>query len=93
MKTALTTTSESNTRKKPRAPSVVMVSPFTEFTDFHGLLVLFGLRRSLAYHLINNEPELKGASISLKGKGERGKRLFNVARFRKFLEAKLQAAS
>ena len=53
------------------------------------MLELFGLRRSTTYHLANTEPELRGASISLKGEDEvRGKRLFNVPQFRRFLESK-----
>jgi len=65
------------------------VSPVTEWTDHSGLLELFGVRRSTAYHLVQTEPMLEGASISLKGEHEkRGKRLWNVAKFRAFLAAK-----
>jgi hypothetical protein len=75
--------------KKPRSPATVLVSPLTEWTDFHGMLMLFGVRRSTLYHLVDTEPELKDASISLKGKDEkRGKRLFNVPKFRRFLESR-----
>ena len=82
------TTTKSDTSKK-RRPTATKVCPTTEWTDFHGILLLFGLRRSTAYHLVNSEPALKGASISLKGADEiRGKRLFNVAKFRAFLESK-----
>jgi hypothetical protein len=82
------TTTKSDTSKK-RRPTATKVCPTTEWTDFHGILLLFGLRRSTAYHLVNTEPALKGASISLKGADEiRGKRLFNVAKFREFLESK-----
>jgi hypothetical protein len=77
------------TNKRKRGSTVTKVCPTTEWTDFHGILLLFGLRRSTAYHLVNSEPALKGASISLKGADEiRGKRLFNVAKFRAFLESK-----
>jgi hypothetical protein len=76
-------------RRSSRSPSTIRVSPVTEWTDFHGLLELFGLRRSTAYHLTQTEPALKDASISLKHANEvRGKRLFNVAKFRAFLESK-----
>ena len=76
-------------KKKPRGPSAIAVSPVTEWTDYHGILLLFVLRRSTAYHLVNSEPALKGASISVKGENEvRGKRLFNVPQFRQFLESK-----
>jgi hypothetical protein len=52
-------------------------------------LELFGLRRPTTYHLVATEPALKDASISLKGENEvRGKRLFNVAKFRAFIESK-----
>ena len=82
------TTTKADSSKK-RRPTATKVCPTTEWTDFHGILLLFGLRRSTAYHLVNSEPALKGASISLKGANEvRGKRLFNVAQFRAFLESK-----
>jgi hypothetical protein len=78
-----------NTRRKKRSPAAVLVGPTSEFTDFHGLLLLFGLRRSTAYHLVNTEPALKGASISLRGEHEsRGKRLFSVPLFRAYLKSK-----
>jgi hypothetical protein len=81
-------------KKRPRGSSAVRVSAVTEWTDHSGILELFGLRRSTAYHLVNSEPELKGASISLKGVNEkRGKRLFNVPRFRRYLESKVGATS
>lgn len=76
-------------KKKERKSIPLPVSPVTEWTDFGGIALLFGLRRSTTYHLVNNEPELAGASISLKGENEvRGKRLFNVAKFRRFLESR-----
>jgi hypothetical protein len=71
----------------------VVVSALTEWTDYHGILELFGLRRSTADHLVNSEPALKGASISLKGEHEvRGKRLFNVPKIRQYLNSKQDAA-
>jgi hypothetical protein len=76
-------------KRKPRGPAVTRVGPNTEWTDFHGLLKLFGIRRSLAYHLVET-----GAikSISLKDKSEkRGKRLFHVPSARKFLNSKIAA--
>jgi hypothetical protein len=87
--------SVTNTKKKQRRPSrPVTVSPVTEWTDHTGINELFGLRRSTAIHVFNTEPELKGASISLKGPNEsRGKRLFNVRRFRAFLKSKQNATS
>jgi hypothetical protein len=78
-----------NYKKKPRTPSKVAVSPATEWTDFNGILELFGLKRSTAYHL-KNEGLIE--SISLRGEHEkRGKRLFNVASIRQFLNSKTQA--
>ena len=83
----MTTTKEK--KRKPRSPAGTKVGRETEWTDFHGLMLLFGLRRTTAYHLVTSEPALKGASISLKSENEvRGKRLFNVAKFRAFLESK-----
>ncbi len=84
------------TTKKRRTLPIdnTRVSPFSEFVDFHGLMLLFGLRRQTAYHLLNTEPGLRDASISLKGRGEsRGKRLFHVAKFRAFLEGKMKGAA
>jgi hypothetical protein len=76
-------------KRKPRRPAVVRVSPVTEWTDFHGLLELFGIRRSTAYHLVE-EGVLK--SISLKhGDEKRGKRLFHVPTARQFLNSRLLA--
>jgi hypothetical protein len=87
-------TSLTNATKRKKRPSTpVKVSPVTEWTDYTGILELFGLRRPTTYHLVETEPMLKGASISLKGEHEsRGKRLFNVPKFRAFLESK-QVAS
>ena len=82
-------TNNANRKYKKRSPTATLVGPVTEWTDYHGLLLLFGLRRSTAYHLVSSEPALKAASISLKGEHEsRGKRLFNVPQFRRFLESK-----
>jgi hypothetical protein len=65
----------------------VAVSPNTEFTDHHGVLELFGVRRSLLYHL---DAEGLIASVSLKENGEkRGKRLYSVPSIRAYLNSKL----
>jgi hypothetical protein len=86
------TTTKADTSKK-RRPTATKVCPTTEWTDFHGILLLFGLRRSTAYHLCQTEPMLQGASISLKGEHEtRGKRLFSVSKFRAFLESRQNGA-
>lgn len=76
-------------KRKSRGPSAVSVGPETEYTDFHGLLKLFGIRRSTAYHLVE-EGVLK--SISLKhGEEKRGKRLFHVPTARQYLNSRLLA--
>jgi hypothetical protein len=75
------------TTKKPRSPSEVAINACTEWTDYHGIHLLFGLRRSTAYHLAN-EGLIK--SVSLREENERrGKRLFYVPSIRKYLNDKL----
>ena len=75
------------TRKVKRSPAVVLVGPLTEWTDYLGVQLLFGLRRSTAYHL-DKEGLIK--SVSLRhGDEKRGKRLFNVASIRQYLDSKL----
>jgi hypothetical protein len=67
---------------------VVLVSPLTEWTDYHGIHLLFGLRRSTAYHL-SDEGLIK--SVSLRHEHEkRGKRLFHVPSIREYLNSKLE---
>jgi hypothetical protein len=79
------------TTRAKRSPSEIVVSPVTEWTDYHGINALFGLRRSTAYHL-SNEGSIK--SVSLRHEGEkRGKRLFNVASIRDYLNSKLEMQS
>ena len=80
-----------NKGKKPRSRSEVAVSDATEWTDYHGILLLFGLRRSTAYHL-SNEGLIK--SVSLREENEnRGKRLFHVASIREYLNSKLEVGA
>src|SRR5439155_14513046 len=55
------------TKAKPRSPSEVSVSAATEWTDFHGVLELFGLRRSTAYHL-DAEGLIKSVSLAEQAK-------------------------
>jgi hypothetical protein len=77
-------------KKKRRGPSTTVVGPMSEWADFSGIQLLFGLRRTTTWHLCNSEPALRDASISLRGENEvRGKRLFNVAKFRAFLESRI----
>jgi hypothetical protein len=70
-------------KKRPRAPASVLVSLSTEWTDYHGVQMLFGLRRSLAYHLWKSDL-IKSRSLK-HGSEKRGKRLFNVASIRQYL--------
>jgi hypothetical protein len=77
-------------KRKKREAATVRVGPNSEWTDYLGFQELFGIRRSLAYHLAQI-----GAikSISLRESGEkRGKRLFHVPSARQYLNARLQAA-
>jgi hypothetical protein len=75
-------------KKKPRAPSEVSVGPLTEWTDYLGIQLMFGLRRSTAYHL-SDKGLIK--SISLKhGDEKRGKRLFHVPSIREYFNSKLE---
>jgi hypothetical protein len=76
------------TKTKPRSPSEVAVSSATEWTDFRGVLELFGLRRSTAYHL-DNEGLIKSVSLAEHGE-KRGKRLFHVPSIREYLNSKLE---
>jgi hypothetical protein len=76
------------TKAKSRSPSEVSVSAATEWTDFHGVLELFGLRRSTAYHL-ENEGLIKSVSLAEHGE-KRGKRLFHVPSIRAYLNSKLE---
>ena len=79
------------TKSRPRKAAVTVVSPNTEYTDFHGVNELFGLRRSTAYHLVN-EGVIR--SVSLKGPNEkRGKRLFDVQSIREFLRSRMDGAA
>jgi hypothetical protein len=72
----------------PRSPSsLILDSKHTEWTDFRGIQCMFGLRRSTAYHLVD-EGLIK--SVALKEPGEkRGKRLFHVGSVRQYIEGKL----
>jgi hypothetical protein len=76
------------TKKRPRSPTTVSVGAETEYTDFHGVLKLFGLQRTTAFHLFK-AGQIR--SISLKhGSETRGKRLYDVQSIRRFLNSRLQ---
>jgi hypothetical protein len=78
-------------KHKSRPPARVVVSPATEWTDYHGVLELFGLRRSTAYYL-SEQGLIK--SVSLRNDQEvRGKRLFNVASIRKLIADREKVAA
>jgi hypothetical protein len=73
--------------KKKQRPTSVIAGEQSEWTDFHGLQLLFGIRRSYAYHL---DDEGLIQSVSLRQPGEkRGKRLFNVASVRQYLNSRI----
>jgi hypothetical protein len=55
-----------------------------EFCDVPGLKERFGIKRSLAYKLLN-EGVIHGISLR-RGKSKRGKRLFQIESVRKFLK-------
>ena len=76
-------------RKSKERPTSVLVGLQSEWTDFHGIQLLFGIRRSYAYHLVD---EGLIQSVSLKQPGEkRGKRLFNIASIRQYLNSRIGA--
>jgi hypothetical protein len=55
-----------------------------EFVDVEGLRERFGIKRSLAYQLLN-DGAIRGVSLRRRGQ-VRGKRLFDVASVREFLK-------
>lgn len=77
-------------KEKKKRPTTVRVSQFTVWTDHRGLHELVGIRRSLAYYLVATVPSLKSASVNIKSANEkRGIRLWNVPKFRAFIESKV----
>lgn len=58
-----------------------------EFVDVPGLFRMFGIRRSLAYSLLD-EGLIRGVSLRRQGQ-TKGKRLFDVASVREFLRSKM----
>ncbi len=61
-----------------------------EFVDVDGLRRGWGIKRSLAYALLD-EGAIKGVSLRRRGR-RRGKRLFSVDSVRAFLREQMQAA-
>jgi len=64
--------------------------PLPEYVDCHGLEISFGIKPGLAYHLLG-AGDIEGVSLKRRGQ-KRGKRLFNVASVRAFLEKQAAVA-
>jgi hypothetical protein len=60
-----------------------------EFVDCKGLEAGWGIKRSLAYQLLN-DGKIKGVSLRRRGQ-LRGKRLFSVDSVRQFLRSQMEA--
>jgi hypothetical protein len=58
-----------------------------EFVDCRGLEAGWGIKRSLAYQLLN-DGKIRGVSLRRRGR-LRGKRLFDVASVRQFLHSQM----
>jgi len=61
-----------------------------EFLDAAGIQLRFGIKRSLAYTLLADR-SIKGVSLRRKG-SLKGKRLFDVASVRAFLQRQMESA-
>jgi hypothetical protein len=61
-----------------------------EFVDCKGLEAGWGIKRSLAYQLLN-DGKIKGVSLRRRGQS-RGKRLFSVDSIRAFLREQMELA-
>jgi hypothetical protein len=61
-----------------------------EFVDCKGLEAGWGIKRSLAYQLLN-DGKIKGVSLRRRGQS-RGKRLFSVDSIRQFLHEQMEVA-
>ena len=62
-----------------------------EFVDCKGLEAGWGIKRSLAYQLLN-DGKIKGVSLRRRGQS-RGKRLFSVDSIRAFLRERMEATN
>ena len=71
------------------APVAVSPANDAEFVDAPGLQSLFSIKRSLAYSLLG-DGLIKGVSLRRRGR-LRGKRLFDVASVRAYLESQMEA--
>jgi hypothetical protein len=72
------------------APVAVSCGADVEFVDLEGLLQRFGIKRSLAYQLLQ-DGAIRGVSLRRKGR-HRGKRLFDVESVRTFLQGQRENA-
>jgi len=74
-----------------RTTASVTASPANdaEFVDVPGLYSRFGIRRSLAYALLG-QGAIRGVSLRRRGQ-IRGKRLFDVASVRAYLNSQMEA--
>jgi hypothetical protein len=70
-----------------KAPSSVAVGPHSEWANHHGVLQLFGIRRTMAYWLAK-EGLIESVAVTHGGK-KRGVRLFNVPSIRTFIESQI----
>ena len=70
------------------APVAMACGADAEFVDLRGLQERFGIRRSLAYLLIE-DGAIKSVSLRRCG-AAKGKRLINVASVRDFLNSRMQ---
>jgi len=84
-----TKNAEDNPAQKTIAPVTASPANEVEFTDAPGLKAGWGIKRSLAYTLME-EGLIKGVSLRRKG-ALRGKRLFDVASVREYLRKQMEA--
>jgi hypothetical protein len=68
-----------------KAPSSVAVGPRSEWANHHGVLELFGIRRTMAYWLAK-EGLIESVAVTHNGK-KRGVRLFNVPSIRQYIDS------
>ena len=76
------------TTDKVKTTPAQVVNP--EFVNIHGMESMFGIKRGLAYNLMESG-DIKGVSLRRRGQN-RGKRLFVVDSVRAYLNAQMLAA-
>ena len=77
--------SKTQTLPTSKAPSSVAVGPHSEWANHHGVLELFGIRRTFAYHLAK-EGLIESKAVK-HGAQRRGVRLFNVPSIRQYIDS------